>query len=196
MAEIVKVSEPDAIKKAARVLRKRGVIIYPTETCYGMGCIFEYADAKERIYRIKQRSRQKPLPTIVGSLEVARRYAPLPRLAEKLALAFYPRPLTLVVSDEFAFRISSHPFAHELARVVNRAIVSTSANLSGKGEIYSAKKVIELFSKKVDLIVDGGDLPKRPPSTVFDLRTLTVLRVGEIKEREIQELLKFYSVKL
>jgi len=191
-AEIVKVDDPSAIRKAVRVLRKRGVRMYLPETRYGRGCIFDYEDAKYRTYKIKQRSKRKPLPTIVGSLEVARRYAPLPRLAEKLALAFYPRPLTLVVSDEFAFRISSHPFAHELARLINRAIVSTSANLSGRGEIYSARRVIELFSDKVDLIVDGGNLPKNPPSTVFDLRSLTVLREGEIKQQEVQELLKFY----
>lgn len=190
---VVRAGERSSVAEALRVLRQGGIIIYPTETCYGMGCDFRNEKAKERIYRIKSRGKQKPLPTIVRDISVARRYAKVPAIVEKLISTFYPRPLTCVVSDEFAFRISSHPWVKKLVEKFRHPLVSTSANVSGAGEIYEISKIKKLFGRRVDLIVDGGNLVRRPPSTVLDVRTFTVLREGEIKKEEIFEVLKLYG---
>ncbi len=193
-ARVVKVNESGAIKLAIKVLKQGGVIVYPTETCYGIGCDFENEEAKERIYEVKERPKEKKFIVIVDSLKTARRYFKLDEksmlIVRALVKRFMPGPLTLAVSENFAFRISSHPFALALTRKFKKPIVSTSANLSGRQPIYEIGKILNTFCKKVDLIVDGGDLPRRKPSTVFDVRKLRAVREGEIREKEIVKFLK------
>lgn len=193
VAKIVSVNSDDAVEEVVKVLTDHGVIVYPTETCYGIGCIYDFEDAMKRIFRIKRRSKQKVLPVVVANIKIAKRYAEIPPAAEKLAQVFYPRPITIAVSNEFSFRISSHPFVKELTRKIRRAIVATSANISGESEIYEIKKIKKLFLRKVDLIVDGGNLPKNPPSTVYDVVNFKMIREGEIKEEEILEVLRAFG---
>jgi L-threonylcarbamoyladenylate synthase len=190
-AAIVEIKNKNAVKIAARVLREGGLIIYPTETCYALGCLFDKEKAKEKVLRIKKRS--KYLPAMVSNLEVAKRYTDIPKVAEKLIFAFYPRLLTLIVNDNFAFRIPSHPFALELAKKVKKPIVSVSVR--GKSKVCEISKIKKLFSRKVDLIVDAGNL-NCTQETIFDLRTLEVVQEGEIKSKEVEEILRLYGIKL
>lgn len=176
-------------------------IIYPTETCYGLGCDATNVEAVKRIYEIKGRPEGKSFIVIVDSLE---RMVPFIQITSKLKeieAAYWPGALTVVVpakSDNglapgvvgpdgtVAFRVTSHPFAKELTQVLDRPLVSTSANLVGEPNVYSAEVVIRIFEHREvqpDIIVDAGALPLTAPSTVvrLDGDIVTVLRQGAVE---------------
>lgn len=181
------------LKEALRVIEKGGVIVYPTETSYGIGCDFKNKKAVKRIYEIKERPTDKKLIVIVDSLQTIGTYAKIDNITRRLAHVFMPGALTLVVptyySDTIAFRVSSHPFAQELCRQFKKPIVSTSANINSKIPIYDIDNIRRLFSGKVDLVVDGGDLPRRPTTTVYNVADKKVLRKGAITEDDIKKAL-------
>ena len=91
---------------------------------------------------------------------------------------------------KIAFRISSHPTAHAIAKAFNSGITATSANLHGEKEIYGGKEAVEKFSGIADLIIDAGALPERKPSTIFDIAENKILRLGEISLEELQAVLE------
>ena len=93
------------------------------------------------------------------------------------------------VNTDFVFRIPASKVARELARALGKPIVSTSANPSGAGAIYSFAKVKKLFSGKVDVILDGGDLEQRPVSTIVDAQSGKVVREGAIPRKEVEKVL-------
>ncbi|MCD4761219.1 L-threonylcarbamoyladenylate synthase [bacterium] len=118
-------NQPEVLQKTLEVLKNGGVIIYPTETSYGMGCDFYNKEAVDKIYQIKQRDKSKPLPVLVSSLTQAGTLVDFSEDAERLALEFWPGPLTLVLpfrycylqqhcDDYLALRVSSHVFASNL----------------------------------------------------------------------------------
>ena len=186
----------EALQKAIEVLKSGGTIIYPTETSYGLGCDFYNKKALELIYKIKHRDNNKPLPVIVPDITAATYLVDFKDEARKLALEYWPGPLTLVLPfkyckwqghcDEYlALRVSSHPFASDLVCSFGHPIVSTSANISQGGDSYNPKKIKEQFSEekfKPDLFINAGVLAVHPPSTIvkFD-GEVKVLRQGEIK---------------
>lgn len=199
MAEIVKVGQ--ATGPALKVLREGGIIVYPTETSYGIGADALNSEAVERVHRAKQQPSDKPISVIVASEEQAEQVAEIDEKAMRLIHNFMPGPLTLIckqretvpknlTSNGIAFRISSNRFARELAEKFGGPITATSANLHGQPAIYSAKEAIEVFGQRVDLIVDAGDLPKKEASTIYCNITGKFFREGEIKREEILEALK------
>lgn len=189
-----------SIETAAEILRSGGVIVYPTETAYGLGCDARNTKAVRRIYEIKGRPAQKAIPIIVASAAMAQKYLVLDKRARKLIKTFMPGPLTLVVRKKrkqlpdtlskrtVAFRISSNRFARELAKACGCPITSTSANPSGANPIYSAAKIMKLFAGKVDLIIDAGNLKRIRPSTIVDLsgKEPRLLREGPIAFEELK----------
>ncbi len=183
------------IKKICNVLRKGGIIIYPTETSYGIGCDATNKKAIKKIYDIKNRDRNKPLITLVQNEKMAEKYIKLNKVSRKLLKKFSNRPLTLVcdskllpnILGENSFRISSDKFVQKLIRSYKKPITSTSANISGSEALFKIAQVKKVFGGKVDLIVDGGTLKKKKLSTVFDTRSLKVLRKGAISSKEIYE---------
>lgn len=198
---IFKVSSPKALDRAVRLLRQGKVVIYPTETSYGIGCSVKSRAAIKAIYRIKKRNPKKPLLVLVDSLKTMQAYGRINGRVRALVKYFMPGPLTLVVDKtrkipkilnekEIAFRISSHPIAFKLTQKLGAPLTSASANLEGKPNIYSAKEVIQQFKGKVALIIDAGNLKRRKPSTLFDIRSGKVLRKGLIKEKEIMKVLR------
>lgn len=191
--KIISINEENAADVVVETLRNRGLVVFPTETCYGLGCIYDFEDSKKKIYRIKRRSKQKVFPTIVSSISVAKKYAPIPPAAERLIQVFYPRPLTIAINKEFSFRVCSHPFMKKVLRRIRKAVVATSANISGERENYEFEKVKKLFFKRVNLIVNAGDLPYNPPSTVYDIENFKMIREGDVKEEEIKEVLQAFG---
>lgn len=184
----------------SEALGKGAVIVYPTETCYGIGCIVENKEAVKKVYEIKKRSRKKALPIIVSDLGMAGKYCYITRDAERLVRKFMPGPLSLVVRKKkrvpdivskgtVSFRISSNEFAGDLCKKLGKALVATSANIEGEAEIYSGEEVIRQFMDKADIVVVQGDLRKRMPSTVFDVEKGKVLRKGPVSWREIKKAL-------
>ncbi|MDP6670789.1 MAG: L-threonylcarbamoyladenylate synthase [archaeon] len=199
MAKIVKIEQ--AIEPALQVLKEGGVIVYPTETSYGIGVDALSSNAVEKVHLAKKQPGSKPISVIVANEKQAEQVAELNENARRLIHNFMPGPLTLICkkreiapknlsSTGIAFRISSSPFAHELVEKFGRAITATSANLHNQPAIYSAKEAIEVFGDSVDLIVDADNLPKNEASTIYDSVNDKILREGQIKQGEILEALK------
>ncbi len=197
--EIIKVSKLDSnlIKKVVKVLKSGGVIVFPTETAYGLGGDCLNRKVINRIYKIKGRKFTKPLPLISSSINQVRKFCFLNLESLKLAKKYWPGPLTLVLKkkkilpksltaglDKVGIRVSSNKLSQRLARGLGRPIISTSANLAGRKECYSIEEILKQFkNKKIDLILDAGRLPKRSVSTVVEVvdEKIEVLRTGKIK---------------
>jgi L-threonylcarbamoyladenylate synthase len=167
------------------------VFVYPTETCYGLGCDTAQPNLVKRIYQIKGRDFNKPVSWIVANLKMAKRYVNFSSKALELAKKFWPGPLTLVLPSKqkqkemLALRVSSHPRAQSIVKKLNKPIVSTSANISRQSNCYTMQEVMAQFKNqefRPDFIIDGGELSRCPPSTVARVigDRVDILRQGVI----------------
>jgi L-threonylcarbamoyladenylate synthase len=179
------------ISEAVKALKNGGVIVYPTETAYGLGADFLNSKAVKKIYKIKGRNFNKPLSAIVSSLAMAGKLIRFDKISLKLAKKHWPGPLTLVLQSKeksgkyIGLRVSSNKLAMAIVKRMNRPLVATSANISGKKECYSVDEVIKQFKNKKyqpDLIIDAGRLTKNKVSTVVKInrKEIEVLRKGKI----------------
>lgn len=183
------------VRAAMAVLRRGGVIIYPTETTYGIGVDATKRRAIQKIFAIKGRPATKLLSVLMKDKRMASIYATLSPLAQKLWKRFLPGPLTLVLAGKggrtVGVRVSSHPFAYALVRAFGRPITSTSVNRSGKQPLRDPKEIIRMFflqKNAPDILIDAGVLPKRKSSTVVDCTgdSVRLLRKGAIAFHKIQ----------
>lgn len=189
------------IKLAVEVLKKGGLVAYPTDTVYGLGADPLNEKAVSRIYQVKNRPRNLPLPLLLADKSDLLKVALIvPEIAWQLIEQFWPGGLTLVVKknvwvpanitaggDTVAVRIPDHPVTIALIRGLGNPIVGTSANLSGKPSPVTAEEVSKQLGNKVDLIVDGGRCPGGIESTVVDVSTAfpTIVREGAIPREDI-----------
>lgn len=191
----MKVVKPNksGIKEAAAVLKRGGVIVYPTDTAYGLGGIYNLKKVTSKILKIKKRKDEK-FTIISSSLSQVEKFFKLNSLQKKLAKKYWPGPLSIVVSSKFAARVPKNKIALALARQVGKPLIATSANLTGKQTIYDSKKIIKKFASKKnfrlysarqepDLIIDSGRLKKIKTSTIVKVsnREIKVLRKGSVK---------------
>lgn len=199
--EQLSITDPGIVEKAAEVLRWGGVILYPTDTLYGLGADATSAEAIEKIYAIKKRDAKKPLHAIVANVEMANEYGEVNEKAFALACGYLPGPLTLILRkradiamssgrDEFAFRIPDYPFCVELARAFGKPYTTTSANISGETAGRSVQEILDQLGEKaslIDLVIDAGELPLRQPSTIVNVSTgePIVEREGAISRAEL-----------
>lgn len=193
------------IKQAVDALRKGRVIVFPTETAYGLGADATNSRAVKRITVIKGKETSKTPPLIVANFSMAERYGIFTPGLRKLSRQFWPGPLTVVVKAKngsglsreviradgtIAFRVSSNQLAQTLSRRLKAPIVATSANRAGKPPCYDAECVKKMFSSGLgpDLIIDGGKLRGEKPSTIIKEENgkIAVLRRGSIKLPKIQ----------
>ncbi|MCK5300230.1 MAG: threonylcarbamoyl-AMP synthase [Candidatus Aenigmarchaeota archaeon] len=184
------------------IIESGGLIIYPTETAYGLGAGINHEYAIEKIYDTKKRDKAKKLIAIVPSIEVAKRYCFMNKDEIKLCNKFMPGPLSIICrkkeffptefNKEFVFRISSNPIAHRLATIINAPLIATSANMSGKGNAYSIKDIGSEIIDRVDLVIDNGTLKKNPSSTIVRIYNgdIEIVRPGKITKEEIISALK------
>lgn len=187
------------IAQAAQVIRAGGLVVFPTETVYGLGGDGTNADASRAIYAAKGRPSDNPLIIHVAEPEDAEPYAVTDSLYYRLAEAFMPGPLTVIMPrretiplsttgglDSVAVRCPSHPVAHALIAAAGVPIAAPSANLSGKPSPTCAGHVIDDLSGRVDIIIDGGECDIGLESTIVKLdrdekgEFLTLLRPGGI----------------
>jgi L-threonylcarbamoyladenylate synthase len=198
--------DPGLIGEVASVLLKDGIMVYPTETFYGLGAAGLSAKAVSRIYKLKGRDPAKPLSVIAADLEMVREIAgPLTPACLTLAGEFWPGPLTLVIKSAsswpvflagaggtIAVRVPPVAWIRRLAYELSQPLTATSANLSGEKEMSDPADVVAGFGGKVELIVDGGKTPGGAPSTIVDLvgPEPRVLREGIIPAEKIRAALK------
>ncbi|MFC2143365.1 L-threonylcarbamoyladenylate synthase [Candidatus Aenigmatarchaeota archaeon] len=186
---VVKINETVVFDKAIDVLSKGGIIIYPTETSYGMGVDASNKKAMKALYTTKKMSQEKKISVACANTEMVETNFKLNEAARKLLMTFLPGPLTLIC-DGKSFRIPDDIFVIALVKKFGKPITATSANISGEDDIYSIDKIRSTLDGKVDLIIDAGLLRKNKPSTVFDTNSMKVLRKGPITEEEIMNALR------
>jgi len=171
------------LEEAIAVLKQGGVVLFPTETAYGLAADTGNAKAVRRIYKIKGRDAGKQLPWIASDAAMAERAAGVSSSLMRLARKHWPGPLT-VVGTHAAVRVSSHPAARALARGLGRPITATSANRAGQPACYSVRAFLKQLGKNSpDFILDVGALPRRKPSTIVAEKDgeIVVLRKGPIR---------------
>lgn len=201
--ETVSVNDPAAIAKAAEALRSGGVILYPTDTLYGLGVDALSDSALAKVQDIKGREEKKPIHAIVADLHMAAEYGEVNEVALALASAYMPGPLTLILRkhahatiamcegrDEFGFRIPNYQFCLDLARAFGRPYTTTSANIGGLKPERSPEKILAQLGERasrIDLVIDAGELPERLPSTIVGVShgEATIIREGAISTEKL-----------
>ncbi|MEK7602104.1 MAG: L-threonylcarbamoyladenylate synthase [Patescibacteria group bacterium] len=191
-----------AAKEAALVLRKGGIVLYPTDTLYGLAVDAGNIPALTRLRELKGREKKKPISIVVKSHTVLEEYAELTEEAHTLAQRFLPGPLTLVVparpavaaelllNGAVGLRIPNHPFTTAFSRIFGKPYTATSANRSGLISATSVAEAIEQFGPRVqeiDLVIDAGICENNTPSTVLIYQDgiLRVLREGKMSREEL-----------
>ena len=201
--EVLSAAKPGNLSQALRVLKEGGMVAFPTDTVYGLGVSAFHSQAIARIYEVKGRSRENPIPILIANMQdLSRVSLSPPPMARRLAKRFWPGPITLIVwrkpnlPDEISplstvgIRVPDHPVAQALLTIAGPLAV-TSANKSGDPVACTALDVLEGLGGSIDLILDGGRTPGGEPSTVVDCTQASprVLRDGPISEAEIHEVL-------
>ena len=194
------------IGDAAAILRAGGLVAIPTETVYGLAADATNDRAVARIFEAKGRPRFNPLIVHVAGLEAARRYAEFPPLAEELANAFWPGPLTFVLPrrresalsllvsaglDSVALRAPAHPVARAVIERSGLPLAAPSANRSGSVSPTSAAHVRESLGDRVDMIIDGGPCAVGLESTIVKIEgeDAILLRPGGLAVRDIENVI-------
>ncbi len=196
--EIIKISdtsETDKIKKAAKLLASGALVAFPTETVYGLGADATDENAAKKIYAAKGRPSDNPLIIHVSAPEDAEKYAYTNEYYYKLAKAFMPGPLTVILKkkdtvpfsvtgglDTVAVRCPSHAIANAIIKEAGTAIAAPSANLSGSPSPTCGEHVIRDMNGRIEMIVDGGECEIGLESTIIKLEgsKAVLLRPGAV----------------
>ena len=198
-------ADPAAIEAAACCLAAGGLVAFPTETVYGLGAAAGNGAAIARLYTAKGRPRFNPLIAHVADVAAARRCGRFDSTAEQLAAAFWPGPLTLVLSkqadcgvahlalaglDSVAVRVPAHPVALALLAAFKEPVVAPSANRSGHVSPTSAVHVLADLRGRIDMVLDGGNCPIGVESTVVAcVGAPRLLRPGGLPRDEIERVI-------
>jgi L-threonylcarbamoyladenylate synthase len=193
-----------AVARAARLLAAGSLVAFPTETVYGLGADATNGEAVARLYDAKGRPKFNPLIAHVADAEAARRLARFEAAAERLAAAFWPGPLTLVLPrradcpvaelataglDTIAVRVPAHQVARDILTAFGRPVVAPSANRSGHVSPTTAQHVLADLRGRIELIVDGGPTPMGLESTIVAcLDRPVLLRPGALARANIERL--------
>jgi L-threonylcarbamoyladenylate synthase len=203
-ARVVDAAEFAAIKEAAGIIRRGGLVAFPTETVYGLGADALNERAVARIFEVKDRPRIDPLIIHVEDPAGAQRYGRIPKSAHILAAKFWPGPLTLIVDkhpsvpyivtaglDTVAIRVPDHPAALALIREADCAIAAPSANPFGYVSPTDARHVAEQLGDSIELILDGGPCSIGLESTILSLtnKAPCILRAGGTPIEELESVI-------
>jgi L-threonylcarbamoyladenylate synthase len=197
------------LEQAVRILKKGGVVVYPTDTAYGMAVDATNFKAVEKLFKLKGRNFKNPIHVIFPDTDWLRKMVIVNTPALKLMNAFLPGPLTLVLplfiktksfkklsadTKTLGIRLPDNKTALELVEAFGKPITTTSANISGMPTCYSTveiKKQFEKSQQKPDFYLESGKLKKTKPSTVVSLiKDVKILRPGPITETQIKKALE------
>jgi len=198
----------EAIIDAAKTMLEGGLVVFPTDTVYGLGCDATNEAAIRKIFHAKQRAENKPLPIIVRDLEMAKKVAFIDSRLERALNLIWPMPITVILSKKeklpdiltagkktIGMRVPDYKLTHLLSENMGRPYVATSANLSDEPATTRIAKVLDFFEKrsvlKPDLILDAGDLKFSEPSTILDLTMAKpkIVRIGPVNKKKLMEIL-------
>ncbi|MCT4635753.1 MAG: L-threonylcarbamoyladenylate synthase [Rickettsiales bacterium] len=206
MAEVIRELNDYALKKIVRVIDDGGVVAFPTETVYALAADAGNPQAVEKIYEVKRRANDKPLPVLVGDVYQAKRIVEFDDRAKKLALILFPGPITIVLKTKIhsnlaknvnqaigtvGIRMPNSIPALKILQAVGRPLVGTSANISNTQSAVDAYQVLAEFDNKIDIVIDKGATEIGIASTIVDLTTedTKILREGAIPSQRILDIL-------
>lgn len=195
--EVIKIDpqhiDLEKIKAAAQVIKNGGVVGIPTETVYGLAADFFNQQAVAKIFKVKQRPKNKPLTVQIADITYLDRLAcDIPASAYQLMSKFWPGPLTLVFKAKaqgtIGVRVSANKIARSLIRESKTPLVVPSANISGKPAAKTAQELLHSFDGLIEMVIDGGEAELGLASTVVDLTVspFKLLRKGIITKKDIQ----------
>lgn len=188
--EKILLGDAEAVKKAVMILDEGGIVMHPTETCYGLAVDVFNESALRKLYLVKGMKMDKPLSILVDSMEMACEYGVFSKKALQLAKKYWPGALSIMAprtkflpeyfnkGNEFvSMRISGLQFCRELVAKLGEPITTTSANKAGEEPFYRPGMM-----SGVDLIVDGGEIPMKKPSTVVKVvgSVVKIVRQGDL----------------
>ena len=197
-------------EEVVKLIRKGGIIVCPTDTIYGLIADATNRKAVKRVLEIKKRRSQKPLPIFVKDVKVAKALAQIDREQQKFLTKIWPGKVTVVLKRRencglpkilfgkmktIGLRIPKHKLVNILLEKINKPLIGTSANISGRPGSTKIKKVLAQFKDKryqPDLIIDAGNLKLSKPSAIVDLTRSSprILRTGKLSEDELFKILK------
>ncbi len=197
--ELRRLTAEKIIDLAVKTLKKGGLVIYPTETCYGIGADATNHASIDKLIKYKGERKNKPISVIVANKKMAQEYVFINKTADNLYKNFLPGALTVVSKGKhkvdfrleskegnLGIRIPKNKIVLGITKKFGKPITATSANISNEKTPYQISDILDSLSLKkknlIDLIIDSGKLPKNPPSTVVDttLNDINVIRQGTI----------------
>lgn len=207
--QIIKIDEnqidPETVRKAGKILQQGGIVAFPTETVYGLGGDALNPDSSRKIYAAKGRPSDNPLIVHICRMEDLHKIVSrIPESARKLAEAFWPGPLTMIFPkseavpyettgglDTVAVRFPSHRTAQAVIDAAGGYLAAPSANTSGRPSPTLARYVVEDMDGRIDMVIDGGDIPIGVESTIVDctVEPPMLLRPGYITAEMLGEVL-------
>ena len=199
MIIIMKVNcHDEGIKKAEEIIENGGVVIFPTDTVYGIGCNPYNANAVKKIYEIKSREKIKSLPVLASSIQIVKEISIIDEFTEKIIKKYWPGPLTLILKlkdknlkkslnleDKIAVRIPNSECTLKLLNKCN-LLVGTSANISGDSSFTDPQECMKNV-KNYDVFVDGGTITSKGESTIIEIKNekIHIIREGALKKEDI-----------
>lgn len=181
-----------ALSQTKAVLQKDGILIYPTDTLYGLGCNALSQKAVEKIYALKVRERDKPLSILVSDYSMLLEYCAVSSAQERILQALLPGPYTFILplrkpiaasqGATVGVRVPEHMFMRQVSKELSMPIVSTSANISGKKDAARLSDVDAALLSSVDLAIDGDKCRYGKGSSVIDLVSMKTLRKGAVRK--------------
>ena len=200
-AQCISADDVRALQLASNALSRGELIVFPTDTVYGIGAAVDRPDAVANLYVAKGRPLDKPIPVLISDIaQLARLAVNFDERAARVARAFWPGGLTIVLdavewlpkeivgdTGRVGLRMPDHRFALDLISQAGGALATTSANRSGEPAATNADDAFEALGEKATVVVDGGQSPGGTNSTVISIagETLSVLREGAIPLDEI-----------
>ncbi len=199
------------IERAAEIVKSGGVIVYPTDTSYGLGCDARNPDALERLLAIKRRDRRLGVPLLFSDLGQSEQYHDFGSLEKVITRLFWPGFLTLIVKarpgvpdhitadrSTIAIRVPNHVIPRGIANKIGGPIVGTSANRSGGASPFDITVAMDQLGEEVDLYIDGGPSPSSANSTIIGVEgteegeplNIKVYREGQLSINQLSESLK------
>lgn len=191
------------ISQCVQIIKQGGVAVFPTDTVYGIGCDPYNQSAVNKVFSIKHRKENKPLPVLVSDLVDAGRVVDLGEKGRLLASRYWPGPVTIVAplldrsiastitagTDSLGVRVPANKCVLSLLQQC-RYLVGTSANLAGEVSPKSGSDVLESGLQGFDVLLDGGPTGSGKESTIVDVTNLSVIREGAISSQRILEILE------